>query len=117
MIYQEKERLRIFMEKEGLDQEDLARLIKKNQPTISKYLTGTLRIPPKLILEMHFKYKLNFNWYYAGTGRRKVTELEKKTLLTETTELKGMIMQDTARIDKLEDTVAKLVRDLYSKEK
>ena len=117
MINQERERLRMFMDSENITQDDLAALIKKNQSHISKYLSGGLKIPSSLIRAMHFEYKLNFNWFYAGTGHRKLKELEKKTLLTDTTDLKVRIMQDAARIDKLEDTLVKLVRDFYSKDK
>ncbi|WP_432714401.1 hypothetical protein [Pedobacter sp.] len=117
MINQEKERLRMFMELENIEQSDLVILSKKPQSTVSKWLSGDLKIPPTLIRDMHFKYKLNFNWYYAGTGRRKVSELDKKTLLTDTTDLKARILQDAARIDDLEKVVAKLVRDVYSLDK
>jgi transcriptional regulator with XRE-family HTH domain len=114
MKNQEAERLRMFMEKENISSEELQNLTKKLQPTISKYLNGHLRIPAAVVKMLHFKYHLNFNWFYLGTGRMKVNVLDKRDLVTDITEMKADILLVTTKLQRAEETIAKLVQDLYA---
>jgi hypothetical protein len=114
MKNQEAERLRMFMEKENISSDEMQTIADKPQSTISKYLNGHLRIPANVVKRLHFKYHLNFNWFYLGTGSMKVKALEKKDLVTDLTEMKADILQLSSKLLRAEETISKLVEDFYS---
>lgn len=110
------DRLRIFMEKEQLDQKEMAKMLNKPQSTISRYVGGQLRIPTAVLKELHIKKKLNFNWFYMGTGSMKVREHEKPTITTDVKEVRVTLAAHEARMNGMQKTIDRLVRDLYDPE-
>lgn len=111
-----QDRLRIFMEKEQMDQKEMAQLLKKPQSTISRYVGGQLKIPTSVLKELHIKKKLNFNWFYMGTGSMKVREHEKPTITTDLKEVKVTLAAYDARMNRMQTIIDQLVRDLYDSE-
>lgn len=110
------DRLRIFMEKEQLDQKEMARMLNKPQSTISRYVGGQLRIPTAVLKELHIKKKLNFNWFYMGTGSMKVREHEKPTITTDIKEVKVTLAAYEARMNRMQTIIDQLVRYVYDSE-
>ena len=110
----EGKRLRLFMEKEGMQQEELAALVRKSQPHISKYFSGVLKIPLEVVKTLHLHRDLNYTWFFHGTGNMKVHTKDKPTLLTDIRELNAMMGVVVASQETMRDLILKLSRDFYA---
>lgn len=110
----EGKRLKLFMESEGMQQDELAALVRKTQPHISKYFSGVLKVPLSVVKILHLKRDLNYTWFFHGTGSKKVHEKDKPTLLTDIRELNAMIGVIVANQESMRDLINKLSRDFYA---
>lgn len=109
------QRLNEFLKKENISQTELGRIIGMPPDRINKYVNGTLKIPFEIVLAMHQKLLLNFNWFYAGTGKRKLESLGKKELMTDLSEVAANQRATIAMIEGLTDRLSKIERIVYDK--
>lgn len=110
----EAERFRVFRKAEGLSLEELAEILgKKNHSTISKYESGTYNIPIGVVKTMHMKLQMSYEWFFHGKGNRKYTA-EKTNLVTDIKSYENAQALISNRVDAIERTLNKLVRDFYA---
>ena len=118
IVSDEAKRLQLFMDREDLSQKELGRIIGKPASTVNKYLKGKLIIPFQVVKTLHFKFRINFNWFYVGVGHMKLTEKDKdankKSLITDVSDIKVDQAQILARMESMEVKFNKLVRDFYA---
>lgn len=110
----ENDRLKLFIEREGITQKDLVELSGKDQAQVSRIINGKLKVPLALVKKLHIKYKLNYTWFFHGTSTVKVKEIEKRKLMNDVTDIlatQSMLMQT---IEQMRDTINKLAGDLYA---
>jgi transcriptional regulator with XRE-family HTH domain len=110
----EGKRLKLFMEKEGIQQHELAAIVGKTQSHISKYISGVLKVPLEVIKILHLKLGLNYTWFFHGKGNMKINTEDKATLLTDIRELNAMIGTISANQESMRDILNRLVKDFYS---
>jgi len=67
----EYQRLKIFLNKIGISQAELADMFGIDRSTMSKMLNGKLRLQIDLLQKLHYKFFLNLNWLLCGTGKMK----------------------------------------------
>jgi transcriptional regulator with XRE-family HTH domain len=111
---EESERLKLFMEREGITQKDLVELIGKDQSEVSRIINGKIKVPLALVKKLHLKYKLNYTWFFHGTSTVKVKEIEKRKLMNDVTDIlatQSMLMQT---VEQMRDTINKLAGDFYA---
>ena len=111
----EAERLRVFRKAENLTMEELANILgKKNHTTVQRYESGKYNIPISVVKSLHEKLKMSYEWFYHGKGSRLYIE-EKSNLVRDikTQETSQKILEN--RVESLERTVKRLVRDFYHK--
>lgn len=111
---EEGNRLKLFMEREGVTQPDIAAMLDVDRSQVSRYISGTQKVPLELVKALHIKYKLNYSWFFHGTGTMKIKELEQKKLMNDITDIlatQGMLL---ATIESMRDTMNKMARDLYA---
>jgi transcriptional regulator with XRE-family HTH domain len=113
-VDQEAKRLRLFMEREGITQDEMAELLDTNQSTVSKYLSGKLKIPLKVVKVLHLKKHLNYEWFFHGTGTVKKGVLEKRNIQTDLVDIHAGLGLMMASQDQMRDLLNKLVRDFYA---
>lgn len=65
----EYQRLKIFLNKIGISQAELADMFGIDRSTMSKMLNGKLRLQIDLLQKLHYKFFLNLNWLLCGTGK------------------------------------------------
>lgn len=107
----EAKRLRYFMEKEKLTQADVAELFGKDQSRVSKYISGSLKIPLDLVKVLHSKCNLNYSWFFHGTGSIKIKEKEKPSLVTDIIELNAKYAALQHQVDGMRDTINFLLKN------
>jgi transcriptional regulator with XRE-family HTH domain len=114
MIIKEHEQLKIFMEREGYSQADIAKLWGKDQPYVSKRLSGIFPIPLAFVKILHLKCGLNYQWFFHNTGTMKVSKAEKRNIMTDLTDIQAALGMIMASQDKMRDDFLKLYRDFYA---
>lgn len=105
----EGKRLQEFMKHVGLKQTDLAELLGTEQPTISKYINGSRKIPLDAVKTLHIKHKLNYNYFFHGTGPLKAGDAPQK-LLQNMNDIIASLSIIMATVDKLRTEVDALKR-------
>lgn len=113
MQNEEGKRLKLFMDREGYNQQDIAKLTKRQQTTISRYISGDMKIPLEFLKTLHLKCNLNYQFIFHGTGTMKYKTAEKRNIMNDVTDMLAglaivMESQDQMRADML-----KLHRELY----
>lgn len=114
MIVEEGKRLALFIERENMSQIDLSRVIKKDCPTVSRYITGKTKIPLSVVKLLHLKYGLNYTWFFHGIGTLKIKAVDKRNIMTDLTDIQAGIGALMANQEEVRDILNKLVRDFYS---
>jgi transcriptional regulator with XRE-family HTH domain len=110
----ENDRLKLFIEREGITQKDLVELSGKDQSEVSRMINGRIKVPLALVKKLHLKYKINYSWFFHGTGTVKVKEIEKRKLMNDVTDIlatQSMLLQT---IEQMRDTINRLAGDLYA---
>lgn len=107
-------RLRLFIDREGISQIELAESLGKDPSAISKYCAGKLAIPHQVLKTLHLKYRLNFNWFFMGTGTMKVNEKEPRRITTDLTDILASIGLLIAAQEGTDKKLDRLVRDFYA---
>lgn len=110
----EAKRLRMFLEREDLSTYDLAEIIEKPQPTVSKYLTGDLKIPIAVVKTLHLKLRLNYNWFFHGVGTLKVKTDEEKKIIHNLLDIEAGVGGLIAKVENMDNFIKKMARDLYA---
>lgn len=111
---EEGHRLKLFMEREGITQPDIAELLNVDRSQVSRYISGGLKVPLELVKTLHLRHKLNYSWFFHGAGTMKVKEIEQKKLMNDVTDILATLSVIMASQESMRDTVNKLVRDLYA---
>lgn len=119
----ESHRLKLFMEREGLTREDIALLLPRRKGAkektldpsqVSRYISGSAKVPLELVKILHIKYGLSYSWFFHGTGTMKVKEKEQRKLMNDITDVLatlGVIMQSQ---EAMRDDFNRLARDFYA---
>jgi transcriptional regulator with XRE-family HTH domain len=97
---------------EGLTQKEFGDRLGKQQSTIQKYEAGVLRVPTEVIAALHNEFKIAFDWYHNGIGETRITG-EKSNLITDLGTLKTTLQMANQRIEKLENQVTILIKEVY----
>ncbi len=111
MKVDEGNRLKLFIERENLTQNDVAVMLGKQQSQISKYISGALFIPLEVVKTLHIERNLNYSWFFHGTGPMKVKDKAKATLVTDIVDLNAKIGALEAQVNKLRGLVDILLKD------
>ncbi|MBO9674457.1 MAG: hypothetical protein J7577_13500 [Sphingobacteriaceae bacterium] len=112
---EESKRFRFFCEKYSISAKELSTDLERDKSIISKWLFGKLKVPYDVLKHMHYKYHLNFNWYFLGTGPMKTPGLEKNTLVTDLGDLTATIKMLVAKQEAQDLLVKKLVKAIYDR--
>lgn len=110
----EGRRLRLFMEREGLTHLQLSNEYEIDRTQITRYISGYLKVPLDLVKFLHLKYRLNYSWFFHGTGTMKVKELEKRKITTDITDILAAQSMIMAAIESMRDDINKLAKDFYA---
>lgn len=109
----EGQRFLRLIEDEGYNQTTIGPVLGRSQGTINKYIQGNLRIPTDLVKELHLKFKMSLNWFYLGTGRMRVSDIEKKDLVTNIADLKLELAIMTNKLESNTQLMDKMYKDFY----
>jgi hypothetical protein len=115
MISQEGARLKQFMELIGLNQYELAPIVKKKQSDISRYITGDRKIPLSVVKILHMQFKMSYSWFFHGDLPMRVKELEQKRIISDLSDIMATISMMMASQDKMRDEMIKLHRIIADK--
>jgi len=78
------ERLLFFRKQEKIKIKDITAALKLSSGTAYyRYEQGLRNIPVDLLIWLHSNYKLSYDWFFSGRGRRKYAGDEKQTLITD----------------------------------
>lgn len=105
LIPDTSKRFKDFRKKEGITQVMLAKEVSLSQSIISKYDNGDVEVPLSIITYLHERHKMSYEWFFHGTGKRRLNEDTKPTLVTD---IKAMQLNINLLIEKM----AKLERDI-----
>lgn len=103
-----------IMERLKITQQELADMVGTDQSRISKYIKGTLKVPPSVIKKLHYEVKLNFNWWHADVAPMFLDELNKKSLLSDISDLIVTQSMILSQLDAMGDKLQKLATDFYA---
>lgn len=112
---EESERFRFFCEKFDISVKELSTDLKRDKSIISKWMYGKLKVPYEVLKHMHFRYHLDFNWYFLGTGKMKVPQIEKRNLVTDVSDLTATINMLVAKQTAQDDLIRKLIKVVYDR--
>lgn len=77
------DRLRFFRKKEVKTIDAIAKEYGTGKSTWSKYETGDRNIPIEVVIFMHTKYKMGYEWFFEGNGTRKTEGDDKSSLVSD----------------------------------
>lgn len=104
----------MVMEELNLSQEDMGRILGRQQSIISKYKSGALKIPAHVIKTLHLKLKVNINWWYADTKPIILGEIDKKNRVNEFYDIILSQSIILAQLDAQGELIQKLSADFYA---
>lgn len=114
MINEEGKRLRLFIEREGISQRELAPIIKKDTAAISRYISGELKIPLNVVKTLHLVFHLNYTWFFHGVGTLKAKAVDKRNIMTDLTDIQAGLGVIMANQEEMREVMNKLIRDFYA---
>lgn len=110
----EGRRLQLFMEREGLTHQQLADEYEIDRSQITRYISGILKVPLELVKFLHIKYRINYSWFFHGTGTMKVKELEKRKITTDITDILASQSMILAAMESMREDLNRLAKDFYA---
>lgn len=109
-------RLQVIRKNEKLTQEEFGKVIGKSQPNIQKYESGELYIPTSIYKILHEKLAYSYEWLLSGTGRKKIVEPKKSSLVSDLKEINERFELLYHNYETLNKKINKLYRDVYQKQ-
>jgi len=108
---EEGQRFAEFLKKIETKPINMAAILEVQRGTISKYISGEIRIPSDTVVFLHKEYKLSFDFHFCGIRPILVKDQKEKNLVTSTEELKMQVNLISKKLDGYVSKTDKLITD------
>jgi len=106
-------RLKVFLKEIGVSQSDLAEELGLQRSVVNRWVLGNVTIPAYAIVHLHRKYKMSYKWFFDGTGSKFDKAEDKKTLITDVSDMKVEITWLKEKLVAYTKMYEKLYHDFY----
>ena len=112
-LAEQGKRLKLFRNSLDMTQDEFGTALDRDQTSINKYELGLNSVPSSIVKKLNGKFQMSIDWFYYGNGPKKAS-VKKGSLVKDLGTLNTNVELLELKVEKLEQTVNKLVTELYA---